>query len=93
MASYKGEDKLPVQGGFLVVRPSERDFSNLIETAMTTEFAKGSGWNRSRIGWCWGGMTVQGLLPYYYNRVTAPNRTQVLDRCVYNTMADTPDCM
>ena len=64
-----------------------------MDIVMTTEFGKGSGWNRTKIGWCWGGMTVQGLLPYYYNRVSAANRTQMLDRCVYNSMADTPDCM
>lgn len=86
-------DSAHSQGGFLVIQPSERDYVRLVDVLMTTEFAKGSGWNRSRIGWCWGGMTVQGLLPYYYNRVTAPNRTQVLDRCRYNSMADTPDCM
>eukprot|EP01034_Spumella_vulgaris_P034659 gene34659-42748_t len=56
---------------------------------MTTDFHKGSGWNRTHIGWCWGGMTVQGLLPYYYNRVATKNRTQVLDRCYYNSMACT----
>ena len=38
-------------------------------------------------------MTVQGVLPYYYNRVTEKGRSQVLDRCLYNTMADTPECI
>lgn len=40
----------------------------------------------------WGGMTFQGVLPFYYNRVTRPGRSQVIDRCVYNTMADTEEC-
>ena len=60
---------------------------------MTTEFTQGGAWNRSKIGWFWGGMTVQGLLPYYYNAVTTPGRSQIVDRCYYNTMADTDDCM
>jgi hypothetical protein len=37
-------------------------------------------------------MTVQGVLPYYYNVLTAPGRSEKVDRCIYNTMADTPPC-
>eukprot|EP01034_Spumella_vulgaris_P030922 gene30922-38215_t len=50
MVSYKGADKMPVQGGFLVIRPSEQDYSNLINIVITTDFHKGSGWNRTQIG-------------------------------------------
>lgn len=60
---------------------------------MTTEFRKYRGWNASHIGWYWGGMTVQGILPYYYHRLSAPNRSLIVDRCEYNSMADTPDCL
>ena len=35
---------------------------------------------------------MQGLLPYYYNLVTTANRSVIVDRCVYNTMADTEEC-
>jgi hypothetical protein len=56
------------------MRPSIDDYLNLINIELTTEFSKGKGWNRSTIGWFWGGMTVQGILPYYYNRVTRPGR-------------------
>jgi hypothetical protein len=59
---------------------------------MTTEFRKNHGWNASHIGWFWGGMTVQGILPYFYNRITAANRSLIVDRCYYNTMADTKEC-
>jgi hypothetical protein len=59
---------------------------------MTTEFRKYRGWNSSNIGWYWGGMTVQGILPYYYHRITTPNRSLIVDRCYFNTMADTPEC-
>lgn len=92
MATYKCAQCMPVQGGFLVLKPSDEDFRALIDTVMTTEFYKDHGWNRSNIGWFWGGMTVQGLLPYYYSKVTSPGRSQVVDRCYYNTMADTTDC-
>jgi hypothetical protein len=92
MATYKHKDGMPVQGGFIVLRPSVIDYENIIDILLTTEFRKGKGWNSSKIGWYWGGMTVQGVLPYYYNMVTAPNRSEIVDRCVYNSMADTKDC-
>lgn len=92
MASHKGVDKLPVQGGFILLTPSIEDYKNLINIMLTVEFRSGSAWNGSKIGWFWGGMTVQGVLPYYYNAVTEKNRTQTLDRCYYNTMADTLPC-
>lgn len=92
MATFKGEDKMPVQGGFIVLQPSIDDYRSIINTLMTTEFRKYHGWNTSHIGWFWGGMTVQGILPYYYNRVTIPGRSLIVNRCYYNTMADTPEC-
>ena len=94
MATHKGEDKMPAQGGFLVLKPSETDFRRIIDTLMTTKFVSGGAWNGTKIGWFWGGMTVQGILPYYYNRVTTPNvyRRKIVDRCRYNTMADTKVC-
>lgn len=92
MATFKGIDKMPVQGGFILLKPSIEDYRAIIHTEMNTQFRIYQGWNSSHIGWFWGGMTVQGILPYYYNRISAPNRTQILDRCIYNTMADTPEC-
>jgi hypothetical protein len=68
------------------------DYRGIIDVVMTTEFKIYRGWNSSNIGWYWGGMTVQGVLPYYYFRVSSPDRTQIVDRCYYNTMADTPAC-
>ena len=35
------------------------DFENLIKIVLTKEFREGTGWDGSRIGWFWGGMTVQ----------------------------------
>jgi len=92
MASHEGEDKMPAQGGFLVMQPSTRDFLEIINIMTSTDFRQGSAWNGTKIGWYWGGMTVQGVLPYYYNRISAPNRSVKVDRCLYNTMADTPEC-
>ena len=92
MASFKGEEHMPVQGGLLVLQPNLDDYKNIINIMTTVEFNFGKGWNSSKIGWFWGGMTVQGVLPYYYNRVTAQNRSLKVDRCLYNTMADVPEC-
>ena len=93
MASSKDEDKQPVQGGFIVIQPNINDYLNIINIMMTTNFFNGGAWNKTRIGWYWGGMTVQGVLPYYYNKISEPGRTEKVDRCLYNTMADTEDCM
>jgi hypothetical protein len=92
MATHKGEDKMPVQGGFLIIKPSLDDYNNILRTIMSTIFYQGGGWNGSKIGWFWGGMTIQGILPYYYRKVTIANRSHIEDRCYYNTMADTPEC-
>lgn len=80
------------QGGFIVMKPSDQTYTDLVNIVMNVEFFQGGGWNRSKIGWFWGGMTVQGVLPYYYNKVTTPGQSQIVDRCYYNTMADTDPC-
>lgn len=85
-------NRLPVQGGFLIIKPSIDDYLNLINIMITTEFVIDRGWNATDVGWYWGGMTIQGLLPYYYYIVTSPKRIKMVDRCLYNTMADTPQC-
>ena len=74
------------------MQPSDQVYTDLVNIVMNTEFFQGGGWNRSKIGWFWGGMTVQGVLPYYYNRIATPGRSQIVDRCFYNTMADTDPC-
>jgi hypothetical protein len=92
MASYKGDDQLPVQGGFLIIKPSLEDYRRLIEVLMIGNYKSGSAWGGTGIGWFWGGKTIQGLLAYYYNRLNPPERSLRVDRCLYNTMADTPTC-
>jgi hypothetical protein len=100
MATHKGEDHMPSQGGLLVIKPNIQDYRNIIDIILTQEFKMGSGWNGSKIGWFWGGMTVQGVLPYYYNSANIPGqraltpygRRKIVDRCIYNTMADSDEC-
>ena len=69
------------------------DFHRLIDVVMEGDFRSGSAWGGSHIGWCYGGKTIQGVLPYYYSHISAPNRSLTLNRCIHNTMADTPDCV
>lgn len=39
----------------------------------------GAGWRGSRIGYFYGGATIQGLLPYYYN-IVAPGSAEEVNR-------------
>jgi hypothetical protein len=68
------------------------DYNKFIEILMRGDYREGSAWGGTGIGWFWGGKTIQGIIPYYYNKVTAPDRSVILDRCIYNSMADTENC-
>lgn len=81
----------PVQGGFLLISPSERTFQALISIVRSGDFRPSLGWAGSKIGWCWGGQTVQGLLAYYYTMVE-PEAGLAIDPCAYNSMATTDNC-
>ncbi|CAN0007313.1 unnamed protein product [Scytosiphon promiscuus] len=84
---------MPVQGGFLVIRPDPRVFEDLVKIVKDTPFYPNQGWDKSKIGLFWGGITVQGLLPYYYEHRAPPGVAyRAVDRCVYNNMVDRADC-
>jgi hypothetical protein len=83
--------KQPVQGGFMAVQPSEEDYTRIVGLYQTEKFS-GNGWGNSGLGYYWGGPTIQGILPYYYERVAKPNRRKDLNRCVFNNMFDTEAC-
>ncbi|GAB5031602.1 Hypothetical protein NocV09_00601550 [Nannochloropsis oceanica] len=88
----RGSKACPVQGGFLILKPNEEDFKRLVNTVKLGDFRAGSAWGGEHIGWYWGGMTIQGLLPYYFHKLTDPTRAKEVDRCVYNNMFDNPEC-
>ncbi|CAN0429685.1 unnamed protein product [Laminaria digitata] len=50
----------------MVIRPDLTACHDLVQIVKTTPFSPGGGWGGSKIGLFWGGITVQGLLPYYY---------------------------
>ena len=84
----RGKNK-PVQGGFLVAKPSMEIYEALVDVVREGDFRSGSGWGGTGAGTYWGGMTIQGLLPYFFETVR-PGRGRDLDECVYNNMANNP---
>ena len=88
MSPGRPVEKAPVQGGFLVVRPDEAAAAGLWAIVKRGDFRKGGGWEGSGIGNFWGGMTIQGLLPFYATKVAAPSWSEEVDRCVFNQMVD-----
>jgi len=77
----------PVQGGLMLVKPDEGVFNQIVETAHEGDFRPGTGWAGSKIGWCWGGQTIQGIMAYYANALAETGSTKQLDICTYNNMA------
>lgn len=88
--NMKGGSKVvPVQGGFLVVKPSLDTFEEFRSIIRKGNHYAGSGWEGSHIGNFWGGQTIQGIMPFFYS-VKHPDRAHELNRCVYNCMVDNP---
>lgn len=78
----------PVQGGFLVLRPSMETYKEIVEIIRKGDFVEGKGWG-SVMGLFYGSMTFQGLIPYFYD-VVKPGYAVELNRCIYNNMCDNP---
>eukprot|EP00611_Tribonema_gayanum_P001807 TRINITY_DN1131_c0_g2_i2.p1 TRINITY_DN1131_c0_g2~~TRINITY_DN1131_c0_g2_i2.p1 ORF type:complete len:368 (-),score=122.56 TRINITY_DN1131_c0_g2_i2:1084-2187(-) len=83
---------MPVQGGFLLCRPSQATFDELVGIVKKGDWAPNVGWARSGIGFFHGGPTIQGLLAYYYRFFKPPELSYEADRCAFNHMWDTPEC-
>lgn len=84
--------QIGVQGGFLVVRPSQSDFDNLVSIIRSGgDWVSGKGWGGAKLlyGGYYGAATIQGLASYYYGHLQH-NRSIELNRCHYNTMVDSP---
>jgi hypothetical protein len=76
-----------VQGGWLLLRPNRTVFDDILTVFKRGNFG-GGGWEKSGVGYAWGGPTVQGLTAYYFYRVAAPTRSMEVDMCVWNNMGD-----
>ena len=84
----------PVQGGLIVLRPDKDVYERFRQIYLEGDFRSGEqedgsfGWG-GQVGPFYGGMTFQGVVPYYYN-VLYPGQSLELNRCVYNQMCDNP---
>ena len=81
----------PVEGGFLLVSPFESTYEQLVGIVRIGDFRPVTGWAGSKIGWCWGGQTIQGLISYFV-KLVEPGLGVALDPCEYNSMGATMDC-
>jgi len=88
----KGSKAPPVQGGFLIIQPDPKIFEEFCAIVRKGDYQLGSGWAGSGIGYYWGGQTIQGIMPYYYNIIAPPIKSLEVNRCVYNNMVDNPTC-
>eukprot|EP00903_Cladosiphon_okamuranus_P006613 g6460.t1 len=86
-----GSKAMPIQGGFLLVRPDLEVYEALRAIVREGDWKVGKGWRSSLIGYFYGGATIQGLLPFYYTMV-APGTAREVNRCIYNHMWDSPEC-
>jgi hypothetical protein len=78
----------PYQGGFFMIRPSMETYEEFRQIVLEGNYDVKSGWG-GKVGPFHGGMTIQGLLPWYYEYLH-PGRSVELNRCVYNNMNDKP---
>jgi len=58
----------PVQGGFLLFRPSIDDFEAVKGLTKEGDWRGGAGWKGTHVGYWYGGVGPDGLLQYYYNK-------------------------
>jgi len=90
-----------VQGGFLVLRPSQQTFDDFLAIIKEGDYRRQGGWGGKDYGPFYGAMTFQGIVPYYYDVIqqqlhqqgttAASTSTAVeLTRCEYNAMVDNP---
>jgi hypothetical protein len=81
----------PFQGGFFMLKPSKETYQEMIEIVRKGDYTdkpNKKGWG-GKVGPFHGGMTIQGLLPWYYEYLHQDASVE-LNRCVYNNMADNP---
>lgn len=81
-------DVAGVQGGFLMVRPSESVFDEYIDLVLEGNYIEGKGWG-GKYGYFFGGAQVQGICAYYYSGLH-PEEGVELNRCRINSMVDSP---
>ena len=79
-----------VQGGFFLIKPSQKTFSQFVDILRKGHYTPGGGWGNANYGPFYGSMTIQGLLPYFYDHVQTKQTSLELNRCYFNNMSDNP---
>ena len=87
--NHRGMKHAGVQGGFLVLRPSQKVYDEFVSIIREGDFRSNGGWGGQGFGPFYGSMTFQGIIPYYYDHLH-PGTGVELNHCVYNNMADNP---
>ncbi|KAL7456525.1 hypothetical protein ACHAWC_010807 [Mediolabrus comicus] len=82
-----GTEYVGVQGGFIIVRPSQAAFDEYIQIVLSGDFTP-DGWGGKHGGF-WGDLQIQGIVSYFYD-YKHPGTAVELNRCYYNVMADPP---
>jgi len=88
----------PIQGGFLVVRPSPPAYDEMVQAILRGNYSSAGdyGWEGTGHGLGYGGLTVQGILPWFYDErrelppSRPPHRGVELSECRYNAQFAQP---
>lgn len=78
----------PYQGGFFMIKPNMDTYEEFRQIILEGNYDVKSGWGK-KVGPFHGGMTIQGLLPWYHEYLHRGTSVE-LNRCVYNNMSDRP---
>jgi len=78
----------PYQGGFFVIKPNLEIYDQFLDIVREGNYDVKHGWGK-KVGPFHGGMTIQGLLPWFYQYLHQGNSVE-LNRCKYNNMSDSP---
>jgi hypothetical protein len=78
-----------INGGFAMIKPSMATYQGLVDTVQEGDWRGGGAWGGTGIGYCYGGQTYQGLIPFFYQSAKAGKALtyEEVDSCLYNNMA------
>jgi len=91
---HVGKKLVGVQGGFLVIKPNMDYFNEYIDIILEGNFRAGAGWQgrnnpKDHYGGYFGAQQIQGICSLFFGDIH-PNEAVELNRCYYNSMADSP---
>eukprot|EP00525_Craspedostauros_australis_P002671 CAMPEP_0198113334 /NCGR_PEP_ID=MMETSP1442-20131203/5030_1 /TAXON_ID= /ORGANISM="Craspedostauros australis, Strain CCMP3328" /LENGTH=584 /DNA_ID=CAMNT_0043770397 /DNA_START=117 /DNA_END=1872 /DNA_ORIENTATION=+ len=87
--------RVGMQGGFLLVRPNQTTYDELLDIVRSGDYTRGygmkNGWRGSGFGGhIWGSLTIQGLLGYFFWTPERNTQNIELHRCKFNQISDNP---